>query len=131
MIDGLIPPDSLQATQIPCGRDRISHASAHFFGCSHEQRHRNAETLLHEEVQVATSSKRSESISAPWYDFACGMALAGRRGEAFLYLQRAIDEGHQAPEDIAADDDLKSLHGDPCFEVLLTRARSRLVATRQ
>jgi non-specific serine/threonine protein kinase/serine/threonine-protein kinase len=98
---------------------------------SHQQRYREAEKLFREELEVATSTKRAELISAAWYDFACGMALAGRRNEAFLNLQRAIDEGHQVPEDIAADDDLKSLHGDPRFEVLLTRARNRLTATRQ
>ena len=97
---------------------------------SHEQRHRDAETLFREEIEIAASSKRTESISAAWYDFACGMALAGRRNEALLYLQRAIDEGHQAPEDIVADADLKSLHGDPRFEVLLTRARNSLASTR-
>src|SRR5215472_5240604 len=97
---------------------------------SHEQRHRDAETMFREEIETATSSKRTESISAAWYDFACGMALAGHRNEALLYLQRAIDEGHQAPEDIVADADLKSLHGDPRFEVLLTRARNSLASPR-
>ena len=41
-----------------------------------------------------------------------------------LELQREV-LGPEVPEDIAADEDLKSLHGDPQFEELLTRARNR------
>jgi serine/threonine protein kinase len=92
---------------------------------SRQQRYREAEELFREEIRTATKTKRQDLIGAGWYDFACGATIAGRQREAFEYLRQAIDLGGQAPDDIASDPDLKSLHGDPRFEALLTRARSR------
>ena len=109
----------------PAHPETLQNLGALALDLSHEQRHGDAELLFREEIELATNSKRSQSISAAWYDFACGLALAGHQSEALASLRRAIDEGHQVPEDIEADADLKSLHGDPQFVELLTRARNR------
>ena len=92
---------------------------------SHEGRQSEAERLFEEELQTASKTKRTGLISMAWYDSGCGSAIAGRHDVAFTYLQRAVDIGHQAVEDIASDPDLKSLHSDPRFETLLARARNR------
>ena len=93
---------------------------------SHEKRYAEAEKLFRERLEAATNTHRPDLISAAWYDFACGSAIAGHRAEAFAYLRQAIDLGQQAPDDIASDADLTSLHGDPRFEALLTRAKEHL-----
>jgi tetratricopeptide (TPR) repeat protein len=97
---------------------------------SREQRYREAEELFREEIRTATKTKRPDLIGTGWYDFACGAAIAGRQNEALEYLRQAIDLGGQAPDDIASDPDLKSLHGDPRFEALLTRARNRALSAQ-
>lgn len=97
---------------------------------SHEQRYVEAEQLFREEIQIAGKSKRQSLVGAGWYDFACGATIAGRPAEAFSYLSQAIDLGGLAPDDIASDPDLKSLHGDPRFEALLTRARNRTLTAQ-
>lgn len=47
------------------------------------------------------------------YNAACCYALAGKKEEAFLYLQQAVDRGLSFTEQVAGDADLESLHGDP------------------
>ena len=97
---------------------------------SHEKRYGEAEKLFRERIEAATNTHRPDLISGAWYDFACGSAIAGHRAEAFAYLRQAIDLGQQAPDDIASDADLKSLHGDPRFEALLTRAKERVAIAK-
>ena len=97
---------------------------------SHEKRYGEAEKLFRERIEAATNTHRPDLISGAWYDFACGSAIAGHRAEAFAYLRQAIDLGQQAPDDIASDADLKSLHGDPRFEALLTRAKERFAIAK-
>jgi hypothetical protein len=58
-----------------------------------------------------------------WYVFAESAALAGRRSESIQYLDKAVRYGSAPAGEIAADTDLKSLHGDPRFEALIVKAR--------
>jgi eukaryotic-like serine/threonine-protein kinase len=97
---------------------------------SHEQRYGEAEQLFREEIQIAGKTNRPSLVGAAWYDFACGATIAGGQPEAFAYLRQAIDLGGLAPDDIASDPDLKSLHSDPRFEALLTRARNRTLSAQ-
>jgi hypothetical protein len=42
---------------------------------------------------------------------------------ALQNLGETIAHGYNTPEEMAADPDLKSLHGDPRFEALVAKAR--------
>jgi hypothetical protein len=90
---------------------------------SHGGQYREAEVLFREGIQVA-----DRAIQTAWYNFACGAAIAGHQREAFGYLRQAINHGYQSADDIAADHDLNSLHGDPRFEALVADARKRSAA---
>jgi tetratricopeptide (TPR) repeat protein len=97
----------------------------------HEGRYDEAQQLFHQVIQKASSAKDSAALASAWYDFACGAAIAGRRGEALGYLRQAIDLGHKNPDEMINDDDLKSLHGDPRFEALVAKARQAVTADMQ
>ncbi len=62
--------------------------------------------------------------------------IAARRGErdkAFSLLSEAVDHGlpGYALKGIEKDPDLKSLHGDPRFDTLATRAKERAAGTHK
>jgi tetratricopeptide (TPR) repeat protein len=50
-------------------------------------------------------------------------ARRGRKAEALDWLRQAVDHGLQIPDEMANDENFKSLHGDPAFEALVARAR--------
>ena len=64
------------------------------------------------------------------YNLACIAALMGRRDEALSLLSQAVDHGLAPDLDLGMnkDTDLKSLHGDPRFEALVSRAKERAAA---
>jgi eukaryotic-like serine/threonine-protein kinase len=90
---------------------------------SHEGRYSEAKSLFGEAIESARKAGQPSVLAAAWYNFACGAAVAGHHDEAFTYLGQAIDHGIVNSESIESDSDLKSLHGDPRFDALLTRAR--------
>jgi non-specific serine/threonine protein kinase/serine/threonine-protein kinase len=98
---------------------------------SHEGKYGEAEKLFREAIQSAVKSNQPVLIGVAWYNFACGAAVAGRRDEALEYLGRAIDYRNLIPDDIAADSDLRSLHGDPHFDALVAKARAQAAAKSQ
>lgn len=55
------------------------------------------------------------------YNEACRLALAGRRDEAFAWLNRAADDGFRSRTHYEGDADLESLRADPRWTALLTR----------
>jgi eukaryotic-like serine/threonine-protein kinase len=67
------------------------------------------------------------------YNVACIAAREGRRDEALSLLSESVDHG--MPPFVAAvmprDSDLISLHGDPQFETLVSRAKERAAAARK
>jgi len=95
---------------------------------SREGRYPDAEKLFQEEIQVAG---KTGALAAAWYNFACGAAVAGRRDEALDHLGQAIGLGYNHADAIAADEDLKSLHGDPRFDALVAKARQVATAATQ
>jgi serine/threonine protein kinase len=94
-------------------------------------RYPEAETLFREEIQAAGKAGERAAVAAAWYNFACGAAVAGRRDEALDHLGQAIALGYNHADAIAADPDLKSLHGDPRFDALLAKARQGAAANTQ
>jgi serine/threonine protein kinase len=92
---------------------------------SYEGRYGDAEKLYREAIQTAVKASEPSTIALAWYKFACGAAVAGRHNEALEDLDKAIALGYGAPVAIAADPDLKSLHGNRHFEALIAKARER------
>ena len=98
---------------------------------SHEGRYGDAEKLFREATERAGKTNQPGVLANAWYNFACGAAVTGHREEAIDYLRQAIDQGLGGADAAAADPDLKSLHGDPRFEALLSNARDRAALTAQ
>jgi eukaryotic-like serine/threonine-protein kinase len=67
------------------------------------------------------------------YNVACIAAREGRRDEALSLLSESIDHGMPpfAAAAMPRDGDLVSLHGDPRFEALVSRAEERAAAGRK
>jgi hypothetical protein len=57
------------------------------------------------------------------YDLSCRAASQGRKGEAHSLLGEAVDQGLSPSHDIEPDLDLKSLHSDPRFAVLVAHSK--------
>jgi serine/threonine protein kinase len=96
---------------------------------AHEHRYGEAENLLREtrEIQRRVLGPDHPVTAISTYELACFAALQGRQDQAVSLLRDAIDHGldPSAIEGIEEDPDLKSLHGDPRFGVLVTRAKER------
>jgi tetratricopeptide (TPR) repeat protein len=85
----------------------------------HNKHYSQARGMYAIEIQQVSKSD-SASISGVWYGFACVAASANDRVYALQYLRRAFDTGYQDPRQVRNDPNLKSLHGDPAFETLVT-----------
>jgi eukaryotic-like serine/threonine-protein kinase len=95
---------------------------------SHLGRFADAEKLYRDAIQKAEGANQPRILTDAWYNFASGAAVAGRRDEALKYLGQAVDQGYADPGWIAVDNDLKSLHGDPRFDALIAKAKTRQAA---
>lgn len=66
----------------------------------------------------------------PWapgmveYNAACSFALAGKTGEALLYLERAAAAGYRSLDQVVADSDLRSLYSDPRWGWVIEEIRA-------
>ena len=95
---------------------------------SYEKQYAKAENLFQESIQVAQSSSEKQVLAAAWYRFACGATVAGHRDRALAYLGKAADLGWSGVAQIATDEDLRSLHGDPRFTALIAKAKTQAAA---
>ena len=111
----------------PLNPDTLASLDAEAIDLSHMGRYSEAEKLFREAIRTAQEANLPKVAADAWYGFACGAALAGHRDEALKYLGQAVDHG-SPNADMATDNDLKSLHGDPRFEALVARARQHAVA---
>jgi non-specific serine/threonine protein kinase/serine/threonine-protein kinase len=98
---------------------------------SHEKRYGEAEKLFREAIQTAGKANQPDVLVDFWYSFARGAAIAGRHDEALAYLGHATDLGFSNADAMAADNDLKSLHGDPRFKALVAKARRPAAAVQK
>ena len=92
---------------------------------SYEKQFAKAETLFQEALQKAQRSSDKGPLATAWYSFACGEAVARHRDRALEYLGKAADLGSPDVANMASDQDLKSLRGEPRFTVLITHAKTR------
>lgn len=58
-----------------------------------------------------------------FYNLACSYALIGQTDDAFEALHRAVKLGYRDFQYLERDKDLKSLHQDPRFQTLISKAR--------
>ena len=65
------------------------------------------------------------------YNLSCIAALQGHQEEAFSLLPEAVDHGIGATVDVGQDPDLKSLHSDPRFAVLVAHAKEKAVSVQK
>ena len=92
---------------------------------SYEKQFAKAETLFQEALQKAQRSSDKGPLATAWYSFACGEAIARHRDRALEYLGKAADLGSPDVANMASDQDLKSLRGEPRFTVLIAHAKTR------
>ena len=59
-----------------------------------------------------------------WYNLGCSYALTGRPDDAFAALERAIQLGYADRGWLLKDDNLKVLHSDPRFALLIKKLGS-------
>jgi eukaryotic-like serine/threonine-protein kinase len=93
-------------------------------GLSLEGRYAESEKLFLDVIDKAEKSNQPATVAEAWYNFACAEAARGRSDEAFADLNHAIEQGRISPGEISGDPELKSLHGDPRFNAIVTKAQT-------
>ena len=115
----------------PENRDTLSTLESEAIDLSHEGRYADAEIRFREAIQVAGKTNATGVIAPARYSFACGANIAGHHEEALQYLHRAVALGYGTSATIAADPDLKSMHGDARFKALIAKAHEQAKASAQ
>ena len=64
-------------------------------------------------AEVFSEPLKNRPSAGTIYNAACCYAMAGAKDTAFELLGRAVDAGFREPKHLAADPDLRNLHGDP------------------
>jgi tetratricopeptide (TPR) repeat protein len=77
-----------------------------------------------EKIRPDWSQDAREDVFGLWYDLADLAAEAGRRDEAFAYLDHAVKAGFANAQFMRTDAVLKPLLNDPRFDKLVTRAKA-------
>jgi eukaryotic-like serine/threonine-protein kinase len=94
-----------------------------------------AEKLLKETLEIQRRVIGPDSPDAAISTYNLGMVAAqrGQRDKAFSLFQESVDHGlpPTVAQGIAADPDLKPLHGDPRFDALVTHANERAAAAQK
>jgi non-specific serine/threonine protein kinase/serine/threonine-protein kinase len=92
-----------------------------------EHRYADAEREYREALSIALRVlPHDHSVTAElFYNLGCSAAVRGSRQEALTDLRQAVDHGYRRLAEMAGDDDLKSLHGDPRFNAMLEEVRRR------
>jgi non-specific serine/threonine protein kinase/serine/threonine-protein kinase len=98
-----------------------------------EQQHRYAEADRVFRGTLTTARRvvgeNHDLTGALIFNLACLAALQGHRSEALATLRQAVDHGFLRTDEVANEEDLKSLHGDPRFEAILADVK-RLAAAK-
>lgn len=98
-------------------------------------RWQDAEKLLTQslEIQRRVLKPNSPDTALSIYNLACVLAHEGKRTEALAMLRDAVDHGLEKWIDleIDKDPDLKVLHGDPRFQVLVVYAKTVAAGIQQ
>jgi non-specific serine/threonine protein kinase/serine/threonine-protein kinase len=92
---------------------------------SYQKRYPEAERLFQQALAGAQRSKDPQPLNVAWYQYACGAAVAGKRDQAFQYLQNAVDKGYDDSVSFLQDKELISLRGDSRFQALADQMKSK------
>jgi non-specific serine/threonine protein kinase/serine/threonine-protein kinase len=111
-----------QGPESPAALDNMERLGIVF---AYDKQYAKAENLFQQALQAARHSSDKSLLANAWYDYACAAAVAGHRDQAFEDLQKAADLGDGDIANIANDEDLKSLRGDPRFQGLIAQAKAR------
>ena len=98
---------------------------------SYEKRYEEAKVLFAEAVQTAIRIKAQDGLSGAWYSSACGAALAGHPEDALERLRQAVDTGYRDADNMASDEQLKSLRRNQQFKALVIETHKRAAAAAQ
>jgi non-specific serine/threonine protein kinase/serine/threonine-protein kinase len=98
---------------------------------SREGRYADSEKMFRDVIETAEKTDQPATVAEAWYYFACAEAAKGRPDEAFADLNHAIEKGLISPGELSADPELKSLHNDPRFDVLVAKARETISARKK
>jgi hypothetical protein len=91
--------------------------------CNH--RYAEASKLFQDAIAKEESSPGQKNAGQAWYDFACVAASAGHAGEALQYLGKAVAHGYRDADDMAADEDLKTLRPNPQFQEIVAALKRK------
>src|SRR5471030_2344871 len=92
-----------------------------------EHRYTDADRVYREALSIARKVPNNNVMAMLFYNRACWAAIQGRRQAALADLRQAVDYGIKGANEMADDEDLKSLHGDPRFNAILAEVRKRAV----
>ncbi|MGD0759580.1 MAG: serine/threonine-protein kinase [Candidatus Sulfotelmatobacter sp.] len=98
---------------------------------SREGHYSDSEKMFRDVIETAEKTGQPATVAEAWYNFACAEAARGRPDEAFADLNHAVENGLISPGELSADPELKSLHSDPRFDALVTKARETISAKRK
>ena len=93
-----------------------------------EGRYTDAERVYDEALSVARRVPNNSVVAMLFYNRACWAAIQNQRQESLADLEQAVNHGFKRAEEMAADDDLKSLRGDPRFNAILADAKKLAAA---
>jgi eukaryotic-like serine/threonine-protein kinase len=114
--------------------DAVTAMNALALSLAHTGNRDEAGKLAREALDIERHFPWAEHSSGAFrnYYLGCIAAIEGRRDEALALLTESVDGG-LAPRNsisMAMDPDLKSLHGDPPFDVLVARAQVAVVSAQ-
>jgi tetratricopeptide (TPR) repeat protein len=96
-----------------------------------EHRYAEADAVLRETLTTARRvvGENHSLTTNLFYNLACLSARRGHRADALATLRQAVEHGYRNADEMANDEDLKSLHGDPRFNAILADLK-RLAAAK-
>jgi len=83
---------------------------------------------LFEKLIGYAESAEGTARSDAHYQYATGLAVLGHKQVALDHLRKAIQFGFANVSELTSDEDLKSLHDDPRFQMLINEIRERQAA---
>jgi serine/threonine protein kinase len=90
--------------------------------------HADADELSRETIEAVSEANEASVLANAWYSYGCIDAGRGYKDEAIHHLQQAVDHGFSDANQMASDDDLKSLRQDPRFQALLAKIQKNAPA---
>ncbi|HET6205225.1 MAG TPA: serine/threonine-protein kinase [Terracidiphilus sp.] len=92
-----------------------------------EGKYKDAEALYRKALAGETRvlGANHPEVGYVWYNLAGIAAIQGQRTNAFESLRQAIDHGYADPDELASDDNWKSLRNDSQYQSLLEEVRRK------